>query len=138
MISRSSTLRSRRALAASSLSWSNVCPVFIGLCSSFSWGLDSDSGSSSGVEMGTEVVIRLSGVDGATSSAELPPDTFRVVVEPELAERSWFTARGAFSMLALRAATMLFADWPLPPGGGRGRTGDGNDGGFLRDGTEAC
>lgn len=73
--------------------------------------LDLSLGSSSGVEMGTEVVIRFNGVDGAIDSTELPPDTFRAgALEPELADRPWLTALGAASMLALRAATILFAD----------------------------
>jgi hypothetical protein len=73
----------------------------------------SSSGSSSGVKTGTDVVIKFSGVVGST---ELPPETFLGVgpVEPVLADRLWLITLCPVSILALRAETILFADWPLP------------------------
>ena len=122
VISRSRTLRSLRALAASSFMCSIEWPALVGLCSSNGTSSTVDlasSGISSGVETGRIVVIRLSGVAGGATaeSTEEPLDIRRAVLdsgESTLTDRLWLMTRCPFSMLCLRAVTMLWADCPRP------------------------
>jgi hypothetical protein len=83
-----------------------------------------------------EVVMRFNGDPGASPDIFLTGGAFTSFCEPTLAERPWL-ARLA-SILALRAAMMLFADCPLPPDCGRDRTGDSRVGVFLNEDNEAC
>jgi hypothetical protein len=81
--------------------------------------------------------MRFNGDPGAS-----PPDIFLAggpfisFCDPTLAERPWLAL--PVSILALRVATMLFVDCPLPPGCGRGRTGDSRVGVCLSEANEAC
>lgn len=137
VISKSRTFLSRRALAASSFNCSIECPVLMGLWSPESGGGTSASGISSGVETGTEVVIKFNGDPGAS-----PPDIFLAggpfisLCDPTLAERPWLALPA--SILALCAATMLLVDCPLPPVCGRVSTGDSSGDVFLNEANEAC
>ena len=82
-------------------------------------------------------MVRFSGDPGAS-----PPDIFLTggafvsFCDPTLAERPWLALPA--SILAFLAATTPFVDCPLPPGWGRGRTGDSRVGVFLSDDNEAC
>jgi hypothetical protein len=147
VISRSRTLRSRRALAASSFICSIEWPALVGLWSSegtSSVATPATDGSSSGVETGREAVIRFSGIvgEGAAGSSEEPLDIRRGAIfdsaKSALAERMWLIARCPLSMLPLRDATMLFADCPRPCACGRVTKGEGSNGVPRSDDMDAC
>ena len=102
VISRSRTLRSRRALAASSFMCSIEWPALVGLWSSegtSSGATPATDGSSSGVERGRDVVIRFCGIvgEGPADSNEEPLDIRRGAIfesaKSALAERIWLMAR---------------------------------------------
>lgn len=132
VISKSRTFLSLLAFAASSFIFSREFG-FVGL-----WSSCGEVGISSGVETGNKAVIKFNGVVGVMTSAMLPPDILLVtspLEDPILVVRPC-AAVFLSSMLALLAATVPPADWPLPKTCGRGNTGEGSGAALRSEDTD--